>query len=141
MAKDPTKIADKWKRNAQSATESMKEGAAAVKEAPGLKAARKKEKYRQNTAASVDKWATNTAAVPLAEWQDDYVTLGIPRYGQGVERGYNAAQAFHEQHQPFVEAVKAKLDSMDDSTPEGRKAKMNANFDEQRKFKYTRRRR
>lgn len=138
--RDPAKVTAKQIRNATNGATSYVEGVMDVKEAPGQRAARKKEKYRANVTASVDKWAENTAAVTLGEWQDSVSTKGAARFAPGVEAAQPKIQAFHEQFQPFVATLKKALDDMPDATPDQREQKMLANVRGMRKFKRTRRR-
>src|SRR5689334_19448479 len=80
VMRDPLKVADKQIRNAQNGATAYVDGVRDVKEAPGQKAARKKDKYKANVLASVDKWADNTAAVSLQEWADAAAGKGGERF-------------------------------------------------------------
>lgn len=140
MARDPRKVAEKQIRNAQNNASSYVEGIDMVTEAPGLKASKKKEKYRNGVNAAIDKWAENTAAVSLEEWKKSAKEKGGRRFSEGVELAKDKILAFHEQFQTFVADVKRKLDEMPDATPEQREQKMLANVREMRKFKRSRRR-
>jgi len=82
-------IQQKWLTNYQNSATSMQAGAQAVTQAPGVKAAAQAALWLQRIQASQAKWANNVAKVTLAEWQNAYITLGIPN-GQA---GANAKQA------------------------------------------------
>lgn len=141
MARDAAKVTAKQIRNAQNGAQSYVEGVQDVKDAPGKKAARKKDKYKANVNAAVDKWAENVEAVSLDEWQRAASGKGAERFAPGIEAARDKISAFHAEFQPFVAQVKAELDAMPDATPEQRKQKMLANVEKMSKFKRSRRRR
>lgn len=140
MARDARKVTEKQIRNAQNGSQNYLDGVESVDMAPGQKAIKKKAKYLANVQASVDKWERNTGAVTLEEWKKMAREKGGARFSSGVEAARDKILAFHEEFQPFVAGIKAKLDTMDDTTPEQRERKMVENVREMRKFKRTRRR-
>lgn len=102
--KDPTAIAAKWATNLGNATQSITDGVNSVTVAPGQAAARQKDVWAQNVAASKDKWASRTAAVPLATWQQDMITKGVPRIAQGAQASQDKMQAFMAKALPYISA-------------------------------------
>ncbi len=138
--RDPIKVTEKQIRNAANGAPAYVESIRDVKEAPGAKAVRKADKYKQNTLAAVDKWKENTGAVSLQEWQEAAATKGGERFAPGIEAARSKILAFQQQFQPFVDGVKKELDAMPDATPDQREQKMLANVRKMRTFKRTRRR-
>lgn len=138
--RDPVKVTEKQIRNAANGATAYSDGVRDVKEAPGAKAARKKDKYKANVMASVDKWAENVGAVSLQEWAEATTGKGAERFASGVEAARPKILAFQQQFQPFVDGVKKELDAMPDATPDQREQKMLANVRKMRQFKRTRRR-
>jgi hypothetical protein len=93
----PAQIQTKWLTNYQGAATAMQQGAQAVQTAPGQKAAAAAALWLQRLQASQSKWAANVAQVSLAEWQQAYVNLGIPR-------GQAGAQAKQAKYGTFITA-------------------------------------
>jgi hypothetical protein len=138
--RDPNKVTDKQIANVRNNVQSYIDSINDVKESPGKKAARKKEKYRANVLASVDKWAANVADQDLGDWQAITTKKGGERIASGMEEARPKILAFQQQFQPFIAGVKKELDEMPDATPEQREQKMLANVRKMRAFKRTRRR-
>lgn len=141
--KDPAKIAAKQVRRAQEASADYIEGVQSVTEAPGVKAARKKDKLKANFNAAVDsgKWEENVKSVSREDWIATTTNKGGARYAAGVEEARAKIQAFQEDLQQYLQSTKADIDNMPDATPEQRDAKMLANVRRMRKFKRRNRRR
>lgn len=78
-------LAQRWATNMGAAGAKMQAGAQALTVAPGQAAARQKAVWIQNVTAAQTRWARNVAAVTLPEWQNDFVTKGIPRVASGAE--------------------------------------------------------
>ena len=74
----PAQMAQKWVDRLGAATANIREGVMAVTEAPGAKAAERKQAYIDGVMRSADKWAENTAAVSLQAWQQAMIKKGIP---------------------------------------------------------------
>lgn len=116
----PQEAAEKWQRNASNAAGDYKAGVERVREAPGVSAARKYDKWKNSLAASGDKWRANVSAVSREEWVDRTANLGTQRYAQGVQEKGAKMQNFMAEFLPFQDAVTARVKAMDDSTPEAR---------------------
>lgn len=111
---------EKWARNASAAAGDYKRGVEGVREAPGVSAARKFDKWKNGVAASGEKWRTNVAAVSREEWIDKTANLGSQRFAQGVQEKQDKMGRFLRDFLPFQEGVTARVKAMDDSTPEAR---------------------
>lgn len=137
----PEEVADKYVRNAQNALGDWVAGVQAVTEAPGMKAAAKKQKWLAgiNRAANEGTWEQNVAAVSLQEWVATTVGKGEGRYGSGVASARNKQVEFHNQLQSFREPLDRKIANMSDLTPQDRENKMLENMRGMRNFRFRRR--
>lgn len=117
MAKlTPQQVSAKWLNNARNASTAYQQGVQSVDQAPGAKAAEKRQKWLQNLQASADKWQNNVAAVSLQEWRQATIEKGTSRYVQGVESGAPKMQEFMNEFIPFVRNVQAEVNAMPDLT-------------------------
>lgn len=134
-------IARKQVRNAQQSSEEYVKGVNATTVAPGAAAVAKKTKLVNGFLAAINsgKWEENTAAVTLDEWKRRTASVGGRNYSQGVADSQDKVEAFWDEFLPFVESVRASVNSMPDDTEAQRDAKMLANANELRKFRRTRR--
>jgi hypothetical protein len=98
-----TQIQAKWLANYQGAGTAMSQGAQAVQTAPGQKAAAQAALWLQRIQQSQPKWAANVAKVTLAEWQQAYITLGIPNGQQGASAKQAKYGAFISQYMAFLQ--------------------------------------
>jgi len=102
--KDPAAVAAKWATGLGNATEAIKAGVNGVTQAPGVSAARQKDLWAQQVAASKDKWASRTAAVPLSDWQQAMVNKGVPRIAQGAQEAQPKMQEFMNKLLPYIDS-------------------------------------
>lgn len=109
MAKDPNAVAQKWVTSMQSASQAIKDGVQAVTIAPGQAAARQKNVYVNNVAASADKWARNVASVSLGEWQDAMINKGAARVGTGASAAQSKMANAMTQLLPKIDSIVAAL--------------------------------
>lgn len=100
--KDPTLAANKWRDNLSAAAPSIKAGVQGVQVSPGSLAAAQVDVWVANTMAAKDKWKTRVQ-VPLADWQDKMINLGIPRIAQGAAENVGKMAAFLTSFIPHVE--------------------------------------
>ncbi|SRR5258708_35299392 len=137
MAKDPSSVAAKWKRNLDNAGQSIQDGVNAVSTAPGQKAAAAQAKMVQRWNASVTsgKWAQKTAAVPLETWKSRMIEKGIPRMQAGTQLGQDKVTMFMQKALPYIASGQAKIAGMANVTPADNKARMNQWFDIMSAFK------
>ena len=122
LRSDPQTAAQDWASGMQAASAKISRGIDRVSEAPGVKAARKVDKYRQGVLDNVDTWARRSAAVTLSEWQDA-AKAGVSRVAEGASRKqgkYANAMGPVLQH---LQTVVNQVDSMPDTTLEERIAK------------------
>lgn len=111
-AKDPTTTATLWSQRLAGATEQIKAGVMAVREAPGAKAAAQVDAWIAGVTNARDKFVRNVSAVTLQSWQDSMITKGIPRVAGGATAAVPKMVAFYNQFLPFVESVAVQVRSM-----------------------------
>lgn len=85
----PDQLAAAWANNLAGAQARMQAGAQAVTTSPGQAAAAQQATWLANVTASANRWAQNVAAVTTQQWQQAYITKGLPRVATGAQ----AAQA------------------------------------------------
>lgn len=112
MAKDPTKVANKWKTNLSAATPSIIDGVNAVTEAPGVAAGRNLQGYLMGVQANAEKWKKRVEAVPLESWKRATLDLGVQRIAQGAQANVGKVEEFMREFIPHVEAGKNMLKTM-----------------------------
>lgn len=112
MAKDPTKVATKWKNNLSAAGPSIVDGINAVTEAPGIAAARNLQGYVQGVMNNQEKWAKRVASVPLETWRKQALDLGVPRISQGANANVGKVESFMRDFLPHVEQGQNMLKTM-----------------------------
>lgn len=125
----------KWLSGLQNATARMTAGAQAVQTAPGQAAAAASAKWLAKVTASQQKFATNVAKVSLQDWQNAYVTTGIPRVSQGAQQKQGKVTAFMDQFLPYLSAGLATIDKMPSTTLEDGIARATAMIRYNAKFK------
>ena len=108
----PTQISQKWLTNFGNAAQSMTDGVNAVQTAPGQLAAAQASLWLQRLQQSQQKWATRVAAVPLADWKNAMITLGIPRAQQGATQKQARYTAFITQYTQFLTGQVATIKAM-----------------------------
>ncbi len=118
MAKlSATEYAEKWGRRLKASTEDVRKGVQRVTVAPGEAAAAQIELMKANLMKSLEDgtWANNVRAVTLQEWQDKFITKGIPRMGAGVDAAQPKQILMAEK---LLAAVDASVDQVN-RTPRG----------------------
>jgi hypothetical protein len=85
----PDQLAQAWAQNLAGAQGRMQAGAQAVTTSPGQAAAAQQATWLANVTASANLWAQRVAGVTTAQWQQAYITKGLPRVATGAQ----AAQA------------------------------------------------
>lgn len=133
----PQQATEKWVTRLSGATAEITAGIDRVTEAPGVKAAAKRQKWIQAVQASQDKWARNVAAVSLEQWKALFKGVGVQRIAQGAQAKKGKMQNFLEQFLPHLEAGIARVNAMPDTTFEERIQKSVAMMRHNHEFKRT----
>jgi hypothetical protein len=118
-----------------NATARMTAGAQRVQTAPGLSAAKAADKWLQRVTQAKQKFATNVARVSLADWQNSYINIGVPRVAQGAQAKQAKVLAFHEEFLPYLQRGVAQIDAMPSVTIEDGIARATAMIRYNAKFK------
>lgn len=100
----PNEAAAAWAQRLAGSTERINRGVQAVTTAPGQAAARQKQVWAQNVAASQDKWAQRVASVSLPDWQQAMQTKGVQRVASGAQAAQPKMEAFMGQLLPHIQA-------------------------------------
>jgi len=116
----PEEFQEKHARRLKAAVEDMRRGIERVQEAPGKKAAQKKEKLRQKLIEAIDsgKWEQRVASVTVEEWKSAAIEKGLPRVASGIDRAAPKVRDFAAQLLAHEEAGLAEIDRMPDLTLE-----------------------
>lgn len=125
----------KWLSGLQNASARMAAGADAVTVAPGQAAAAASAKWLAKVTAAQQKFATNVARVSLADWQNSYKTIGIPRVAQGAQQKQGKVTAFMDQFLPYLQTGLQTIDKMPSTTLEDGIARATAMIRYNAKFK------
>lgn len=133
---DPAAITKKWLTNLSQATQSITDGVNSVTTAPGVTAAKAKQRWLNRVMESADKWATNVSKVSLAEWQSAMLNLGIGRIASGAQQKQDRYAKFATQFMPYLEAGKQKIAAMPKNTLSDSIAKSSAQIQYNANFKY-----
>ena len=111
MAKNPQEVARKWQANTAASTTSMRAGADAVTVAPTqlAKAQIPRMVAGIQEAAASGKIARGLDRVSLSDWQNSYITKGIPRIASGVASAEPKMESFFASFLPYADRVRASL--------------------------------
>lgn len=132
----PTTATAKWLSNLTAAQTSMKNGAMALQQSPGLLASQAADKWLARVTASKAKFAQNTANVTLQQWQNAYTGVGISRAIQGAQAKQSNVTAFQTQFLPFLQQGVSKIDAMPKNTLQDGVARAVAMINYNATFKY-----
>jgi hypothetical protein len=108
----------KWLTGISGANERMKAGAMAVTQAPGELAAQAADKWLARVQASKPKYIANSRAVTLAQWQQSYVSIGLPRVSQGAQDKQAKYTSAMESFLPYMQQGLVTIDKMPKNTVE-----------------------
>lgn len=130
-------FAEKWNRRLKQSTQDIVKGVSKVTEAPGKKAAAKKNKWaaRMSDPTTHDKWAKGVGSVTVDEWRDAIVSVGVPRIAAGADRAQSKVEDFASKLLAHQQAGLSKIESMPDMTLEDAKARAVAWIDHMSKFR------
>jgi len=112
--------AEKWGRRLKGATEDIRKGVDRVTEAPGAKAAAKKDKWvaKMTDGNTQDKWARRVGAVPLEDWKHQMKDVGVGRIAAGVDAEVPDMGSFYSEVFPHIESGQKAVEGMADITLE-----------------------
>lgn len=108
----PADATAKWLQGLGGASDRMTRGAMAVTTAPGQKAAAAADKWLARVTQAKAKFANNVGRVSLAEWQNAYTKIGVPRVMQGAQAKQAKMTSFMNDFLPYLSAGVAKIDAM-----------------------------
>jgi len=134
---DKKEFAEKWSRRLKGATEDIRKGVERVTEAPGKKAAAKKDKMKARLIEKIDDgtWEKRVAAVPLDEWKEKFISKGIGRISAGVDSAVPDVEDFADELLSYEDTVQKEVHKMPDLTLEDNVARASKWIREMAKFK------
>jgi hypothetical protein len=116
----PDQAANKWRDRLSGASAEITAGIERVNQAPTQRAVAKREKWRQNLAASEEKWVRNTGRVSLEDWKRAALDFGVPRIAQGAAAKVGKMENFMSDFLPFLARGVQQVEGMPDLTFENR---------------------
>lgn len=125
----------KWLSNLSAASDRMQKGAMAVTSAPGLAAAKQADKWLARVTATKAKFAARVSSVSLADWQNSFINVGIPRVAQGAQAKQGKMTAFFDEFLPYLARGLQTIDAMPSVTLEDGIARATAMIRYNAKFK------
>lgn len=136
--KEVKSIVDRQITGVTTKAEKIREGIAAVAESPGVAAARNLDKMVANFMQAFNDGSMLAAlqGIDLAAWKEAALA-GVGRIGPGMERKRAVIEAFHAALQDYQLSYTTRIDRMPSTSLEDSRARMNANFDEMSKFKFS----
>lgn len=108
----------KWLTGISGAQDRMKAGAQAVTTAPGELAAQAADKWLARVTASKAKYIANSRSVTLAQWQNAYINIGLPRVSQGAQDKQAKYTAAMDSFLPYMAQGLQTIDKMPKNTVE-----------------------
>ena len=111
MALTAQQIAANWQRGLANSGEKIKAGVMGVTEAPSQRAIRAIDRQVAGVqrAAADGTTAAGLQRVSLSDWQNSFVTKGLPRIATGATAAQPKFADFMTKFMPAVEAAKASL--------------------------------
>lgn len=134
----PSEWAEKQGTRLKAALPEMQAGIERVTEAPGIAAAKAKDKMRQNLLKKLDDgtWEKNVAKVTVSEWKDAIITKGLPRIASGIDGARAKVTKFADQFGKHIDTAAATIDAMPTLNIQQSGAKMMAQMMHNSKFKF-----
>lgn len=138
----PQMTVDKWKRNMTSAIPTIKAGIEAMVENPMAKAASREDAWLAGVqrAREDGSYRDGLLGVDFQQWKRDTVEKIQQRLGQGVQSATNKMQEFFSQLLPYTQRVKSEISMMPKGTEADSVARMMANFEKMKQFRFVKRR-
>lgn len=115
MAKvTPQEYAEKWSRRLKGSTEDIRRGIDKVTEAPGVRAAKAKDRMLAKLVEAINDgtWESQVSKVSLEDWKAKAKDKGIARIAQGVDAASSEQVSMAEKLLPIVDAAAAKAKAM-----------------------------
>jgi hypothetical protein len=136
--KTAAETTEKWARRTKGAVSDAIAGVNAVTEAPGVKAAAKKDKMKANLMAAIDNgtWEQRVKAVSVNEWREKTTAKMSSSMATGVDMAITKRQKFDNALIPAVEAARNKIQNMPDLTVDDNINRATTYMREMAKFKY-----
>jgi len=130
-------VQSKWARRLKGATEDIRDGVASVTEAPGVAAAKKADKMKQNIVQAIEsgKWQKRVSAVSLDEWKSKMLEKGLTRVASGVDGASGKMQQFYSELLPYQDKLKSEIAKLPDLTLEDSISRMTTWIRGMSKFK------
>jgi hypothetical protein len=125
----------KWLANLSASSDRMKNGAMGVQTAPGQLAAAAADKWLAKVTQAKAKFIARVSSVSLADWQNAYINVGIPRVAQGAQAKQQKVTAFFDQFLPYLNTGLQTIDKMPNVTIEDGIARASAMIRYNAKFK------
>lgn len=134
---DAVSASQNWVTALSGAGQKAAAGAARVKEAPGIAAARQAQKMLNGVTEAVTsgRWGRKVSAVSLGDWQTAYTTKGVPRIAQGAQAAQGKMQTALAEVFQYASSVHSQVANMPSDTPAARDARMLAWAQGMRQFK------
>ena len=108
----------KWLQNLSASQDRMTKGAQSVTRAPGLAAAAAADKWLAKVTQAKAKFASRVSSVSLQDWQNAYITVGIPRVAQGATAKQAKVTSFFDEYLPYLARGLQTIDNMPSVTLE-----------------------
>lgn len=123
---NPQEYTEKWARNTQNARQDYEAGVRRVTEAPGVKAAKSKDKLVQGFMDAVNsgRWEANVASVSLADWQKKAVEKGAARLSDGVQGAIGKVEEIARINLANIEAATDQVRRMSSTSFQDRVSRM-----------------
>jgi hypothetical protein len=121
---DAASAANNWAAALGQSSAKAQAGAQRVRTSPGALAAQNAQKWINRVNESAGKWARKVGAVTLAEWQQAYITKGVPRIASGAQAAQPKYQAALVPLFQYMQGVWDQVNAMPSDTPQQRDQKM-----------------
>lgn len=130
----------RFKRGVQGGKANYQAGVEAVREAPGLAAARAVNKYQAGVAKAVEDGAyvDGCQSVSLGEWQTRTAKVGADRFAASAADAEVGYGQYLTAVAPQLASIQSKIQSMPSETPEDMEARALENIRSMRQLRYKR---
>jgi hypothetical protein len=138
---DVTAVVQKWSRNMNAATPTIKAGVLALQENPMEKAAQRGDAYVAGVQRAKDsgKWAAGLRRKSFDAWKRATAEKGTARIAAGVSEALPDYTSFMAELLPYTAQTSAEVKRMPKGSDEDSKARMLYNFERMKAFRSQRR--